>query len=123
MKLVVLTIAIILGLGVLWLNLGPKVVRGEVVDSITAEGIDGVTVLAAQRGWGFSGGSLVWDKDYHTTVTTNPDGRFTLWYYRGGSSVHLQFSKDGYHSTNPAYPLQDIYIDFWERPVVRLERN
>ena len=124
MKISILILAIVIGLGLMSVNYGPKVVRGQVIDSVTTEGIEGVTVRAAQRGWGFAvGGSLVWDKDYDTTVMTGRDGRFSLWYYRGGTSVHLQFSKDGYRSTKPGYPLQDTYIDFWEKPIVKLERN
>ena len=56
MKIAILIIGIVIGLGLLWVNCGPKLVRGQVIDSVTTKGIEGVTVRAAQRGWGFAAG-------------------------------------------------------------------
>ncbi len=122
MKTTIAVILSVLVLILLWINAGPKHVQGQVVDSITGKGIEGVTVRALQRGWGWSG-YLVWDKDYTTTATTDRDGRFSFWYCRGGTSAHLQFSKDGYRSTKAGYKLQDTYIDFWESPTVMLQAD
>lgn len=107
----------------LWMGFGPKVVRGRVVDSATGGGIKDVTVRALQRGWGRSAGYTVWDKTYDYSAITDEDGRFVLKYYRGGASVHLQFSKQGYRATKAGYPLQDTYVDFWESPQVQLAPN
>ena len=121
-KRFIIIIFVIFILAFLWIYWGPKPVSGQVVDSVTGNGIASVTVSAWQRGWGYDD-YLVWDKNYYSTTVTDQNGRFKLWYYRGGTSVHLQFSKDGYHSTKPGYPLQDTYIDFWEKPTVKLESN
>jgi hypothetical protein len=123
MKAAKIAVTVTLGLGLLWIGCGPKVVRGRVVDSVSGKGIGGVTVRSAERGWGISNGSLVLDKDYVNTTRTDATGYFTLQYRGGGTSVHLQFSKEGYHATKAGYPLQDTYIDFWEQPNIRLEEN
>lgn len=120
---IILIFAALIVLVACWGALGSKTVRGRVIDKDTGAGIQGVTVKAIQRGWGRSGGSTVWDKDYIYTTQTDKDGWFTLSYSRGGTSVHLQFQKDGYHSTKPGYPLQDTYIDYWEKPVITLAKD
>ncbi|MFL6388910.1 MAG: carboxypeptidase-like regulatory domain-containing protein [Terriglobales bacterium] len=107
----------------LWTGSATKTVHGRVIDNKSGAGIEGVTVKAIQRGWGTSNGTLVWDKDFIYITQTNHDGWFDLSYSRGGDSVHLQFTKDGYHSTKPGYPLQDTYVYYSEQPVVVLAKN
>ena len=106
-----------------WISFAPKTVRGRVIDSDTSAGIEGVTVKGLQRGWGWSNGSLVWDKDYTYITHTDADGSFALSYSRGGSSIRLQFYKDGYRSTKAGYPLQDTYVDYWDKPIIYLAHN
>lgn len=51
---------------------------GRVVDYGNDEPISGATVILTQRGWGRSGGSIVWDKAYTTVSTTDAGGSFKL---------------------------------------------
>lgn len=53
-------------------------VRGRLVDYRTDAPIANATVTLSQRGWGRSGGQLVWDKEYRATTRTGPDGSFEL---------------------------------------------
>src|SRR3989338_1695317 len=100
----------------------PKHVSGQVLDT-DGVGVEGAQVEAVQKDWGFIDGQLVWDKAYRYLAETDKDGKFSLWYFHGDvTSVHLRFSKEGYESTKPGYPLNDAYIDFWVKHVIVLKR-
>ena len=116
-KIIGIIIILILVL-MLYFSFGPKVVAGKVVDS-QGNGIQGVNVRAWQRGFGFSNGSLVWDKDFFYYAKTDSDGNFRMVYYRGGdTSVHLQIYKGDYESN--IKNVKDIYINFWEHPTIKI---
>ncbi|HEY9449483.1 MAG TPA: hypothetical protein VIQ60_07000, partial [Gemmatimonadaceae bacterium] len=51
---------------------------GELVDYATGKPIAGASIAAHSRGWGFSGGQLVWDKSYSASTSTSADGRFMI---------------------------------------------
>ena len=72
-----------------------KQVSGLVTDYDSGEPLQGALVSTAQTGWGFSRGSLVWDKTHVTQTQTGPDGEFTI-HYRVGDSAKLAVSLDGY---------------------------
>lgn len=77
-------------------------VRGTVADFETGEPIPGAEVTAVEHGWGFQDGSLVWDKDKSTTVTTDAEGSFTAT-FRYGASVRLRVEREGYQAFEADY--------------------
>lgn len=77
-------------------------VRGTVDDYETGEPIVGAEVTSVEHGWGFRGGSLVWDADKSTTVTTDADGAFTAT-FRYGTSVRLRVRRPGYQAFEADY--------------------
>lgn len=79
-----------------------RTVSGVVVDFGTGRPLAGVEVTAVQHGWGFSGGTLVWDKDKSTTVTTDADGRFEA-PFRWASTVRLRTRQPGYQRFEAYY--------------------
>jgi len=85
--------------GCLW----EKHVSGTVADFETNRPIEGATIRAAQYGWGWSNGSLVWDKDYSTYTRTDSAGAFTIG-YRHGSSANLWAEHQGYQRFRSWYP-------------------
>lgn len=89
--------------------------RGTVHDFESGEPIEGATVTAVQHGWGFSNGTLVWDKDRSDSVTTDPRGAFTV-DYRSGSGVKLRARAGGYQRFEASYARGD-------RPEIRLKRR
>jgi hypothetical protein len=80
-----------------------KHVSGRVTDFETNQPIAGATIRAAQHGWGFNNGNLVWDKDYSTYTTAEEGGGFTIG-YRFGSSVNLWVEHQGYQRFQSWYP-------------------
>ena len=72
-----------------------KVVAGHVVDCQTNAPIAGADILVSQSGWGFSNGSLVWDRTYVYRATSDETGSFELT-YNVGSSANIGVHKDGY---------------------------
>lgn len=71
-------------------------IAGEVADYDTHQPIAGVTVSIAQSGWGWSDGSLVWDKSYETRTTSDAAGAFVA-RYQVGSSAHLHAWIEGFN--------------------------
>lgn len=53
-------------------------ISGELVDYRSGEPVAGARVTLMQRGWGFDGGQLVWDRAYTASTQTGADGRFRL---------------------------------------------
>lgn len=82
---------------------GGGTIGGTVTDYNTREPIAGAEVTAVEHGWGFSNGTLVWDKDKSTTVTTDLDGSFTA-SFRYGASAKLRIRSSGYQAFEAAYP-------------------
>jgi hypothetical protein len=72
-----------------------KIVAGHVVDCQTNAPIAGAGVLVTQSGWGFSNGSLVWDRSYVYRTTSDDTGRFSVT-YNVGSSADILVEKKGY---------------------------
>lgn len=92
-----------LGLALLTLQAcGGGTIDGTVGDYHTGEPIVGADVTVVEHGWGFSNGTLVWDKDKSTTVTTDPDGSFTA-SFRHGASAKLRVRSSGYQAFEAAY--------------------
>lgn len=83
-----------------------RTVTGAVFDYETGVPIGGAEVTAVQHGWGFSSGSLVWDKDKSTTVTTDAEGRFSA-RYRWASTVRLRVRTPGYQRFETYYGAGD----------------
>ena len=73
---------------------------GTLVDYATGEPIAGASIAAHSRGWGFSGGQLVWDKSYSDRASTDAQGRFSVLLpgrrllMLGGSTLSVE--ADGY---------------------------
>ena len=78
-------------------------IDGTVTDYHTREPIAGADVTSVEHGWGVSDGTLVWDKDKSTTVTTGADGSFTA-SFRYGASARLRIRSPGYQAFEAAYP-------------------
>lgn len=76
-----------------------KTVAGTVLECGTNAPIPGADVSTHQIGWGFSNGSLAWDKDHVTSTKSDDAGHFTIT-YRVGDSAQLIVKKTGYL---PAY--------------------
>lgn len=51
--------------------------------------------MVTQSGWGFSNGSLVWDRSYVYRTTSDDTGRFSVT-YNVGSSADILVEKKGY---------------------------
>jgi len=51
---------------------------GTVIDAGTGRPVANATVDIFNNGWGFRDGSLVWDKEYRSSATTDAAGRFHL---------------------------------------------
>lgn len=83
-----------------------RTVTGAVVDYETGVPIGGAEVTAVQHGWGFSSGSLVWDKDKSTMVATDAAGRFVA-PFRWASSVRLRARAPGYQRFEAYYAAGD----------------
>ncbi len=78
------------------LSCSPRaVVQGTVTAFEDGAPLAGATVTAVQHGWGFSNGTLVWDKDKSVSVTTDASGDFAV-SVRAGSSVKLRVRHPGY---------------------------
>lgn len=91
-----LVVALCLGVSLVVTGCGGEHrLTGQVVDFDTGTPLAGVELVARQSGWGFSGGSLVWDKSYLYRVFSDAQGRFDL-RYRHGASAHLWIEADGY---------------------------
>ena len=72
-----------------------KTVSGRVLDYETGTPLANVDVRVSQSGWGFSNGSVVWDKSYETSAPTDANGAFTV-HYRVGSSASVTASHNDY---------------------------
>lgn len=77
-------------------------IDGTVTDYHTGAPIGGAEVTSVEHGWGFSDGSLVWDKDKSSAVTTAPDGTFTA-RFRNGASAKLRVRSRGYQAFESVY--------------------
>lgn len=53
-------------------------VTGRVVEYGSGEPIADAVIAVTRRGWGVSGGQLVWDKAYHSETRSDAQGRFAL---------------------------------------------
>lgn len=73
-----------------------KTIAGSVMDFDTHQPIAGAIVAIDQSGWGWSNGSLVWDKSYQTTTAVDATGAFVA-HYTVGSSARLHASASGYN--------------------------
>jgi hypothetical protein len=74
---------------------GEDSVSGRITDYESGEALANVRVIAMQSGWGFSDGSLVWDKAYVSETFSNSEGKFQLT-YNHGSSANLLVQREGY---------------------------
>lgn len=74
-----------------------KTVSGIVFDCKSQQPVAAATVTTRQTGWGISNGSVVWDKEFITTTTTNESGYFEL-SYSVGDAAKIQVTKHGYNS-------------------------
>lgn len=52
--------------------------QGRLVEYRTGEPIADATIIVSRRGWGLSGGQLVWDRDYRASGRTDVEGRFRV---------------------------------------------
>ena len=73
-----------------------KTIHGRMVDYETHTPLAGVVVFANQSGWGTSGGSVVWDKEYRYRAESGPAGEFVL-HYRVGEVARLTVDREGYN--------------------------
>lgn len=73
-----------------------KTIHGRVVDYETHAPLAGVDIFANQSGWGTSGGSVVWDKEYRYRAESGPAGEFVL-HYRVGAVARLTVDREGYN--------------------------
>lgn len=81
--------------GVLMACRSTSTISGVVIDYDTHQPIAGASITIAQSGWGWSNGSLVWDKSYDTHATTDGAGAFAA-RYTVGSTANLVASADRY---------------------------
>src|SRR3989344_5832902 len=93
-KIALATTVVVIAI-ILYFSFGPKTITGRIVDA-QKNGVSGIKVRVWQRGWGFSAGSLVWDKDYIYATQTDSAGNFRITYYRGGTSAKLQIYEGDY---------------------------
>lgn len=95
LTLLILVLLLLLSIALVFFARRTKTINGRVIDCATSTPIVGATVTAAQSGWGFRNGQLVWDKNYITAVPTDSAGSFIL-SYRVGSSATLIATASGY---------------------------
>jgi len=76
-------------------NHEPQTITGTVVDE-SGFALSDVAVKACYSGWGWSRGSVVWDKDYCSdTVMTSNDGLYVI-NFEGPNSMRLTAKKEGW---------------------------
>jgi hypothetical protein len=79
-------------------NHEPQTITGKVVDE-SGVALSDVAVMACYSGWGWSKGSVVWDKDYCSeTVLTGNDGLYVI-SFEGPVSMRLMAKKEGWIQT------------------------
>lgn len=77
---------------------GTQTITGKVVDESGAA-LSDVAVSACYSGWGWSSGSLVWDKDYCSElILASNDGSYVI-YFKGPDVMRLRARKDGWVQT------------------------
>lgn len=81
---------------------GESSVSGRITDYDSGEALAKAQVIASQNGWGFSDGSLVWDKTYRSETLSDAEGRFRLT-YSPGDSANLLVQLDGYQDCRGWY--------------------
>ncbi len=67
---------------------------GQVLDCQTNDPIAKAEVSVSLRGWGFSDGGLVWDKEYVNSTQSDDSGRFKI--SLGSNSALIKVTKEGY---------------------------
>lgn len=76
----------------------PQTITGQVVDE-SGVAISNVEVKACYSGWGWSGNSLVWDKDYCSEpVMTDSSGLYVI-DFKGSGYIRLMGKKEGWIQT------------------------
>ena len=70
-------------------------ISGRITDYDSGRALAEARIVAQQSGWGFSNGSLVWDKAYVSETLSDAEGRFRLT-YSPGESANLLVQRDGY---------------------------
>jgi hypothetical protein len=72
-------------------------ISGKILDCKTQQPVGGVSITAAQRGWGFAP-YPVWDKDYIEDATSADDGSFSI-NLPIKDSAQLSLKREGYIDT------------------------
>jgi len=79
-------------------NHDSRTISGEILYESGAA-LSGVRVTACYSGWGWSAGSLVWDKDYCSDpVLTDQDGKYVI-QFSGPEAMRLRAVKKGWVQT------------------------
>ena len=76
----------------------PQTISGTVVDGSGAA-LSDVVVTACYSGWGWSNGSLVWDKDYCSEPVLTDEAGFYVINFDGASGMRLRIKKEGWIQT------------------------